>query len=263
MKFTVGDVEIFATTGGRPFQPELPGIVFLHGAGMDRTVWALQTRYFAHHGFSVVAVDLPGHGLSGGEPRESIEAWAGWIPELIEALGIKEVSLVGHSMGSLIALEGAARFPDRIKRLALLGTALRMPVHPDLLQAAQENLPLASELIASWGHGRVGHLGGTAVPGMSLIGGGVSLLSTGTPGVLGQDLAVCNAYGGGKEAAAKVSCPTLCLLGAEDRMTPAREGKKLADALAGSELSVLSGAGHMMMLEAPDATLDALRQWFS
>ncbi len=261
MKLTVQDTSIFATTGGRPFDASLPVLLFLHGAGMDHTVWALQTRYFAHHGWSVLALDFPGHGHSGGAPLPSVEAMAEWIPEVLQALGVAQASLVGHSMGSLVALEAAARFPEQIRQVALLGTAAQMPVHPDLLAAAQANEPVAFELITSWAHGPSGHLGGVAVPGLSLLGGGKALLGQAPEGVLGKDLAACNAYASGMEQAAAVACPALCLLGAEDKMTPARAGKALGAALPQGTVEVVSGSGHMMMLEAPDATLDALKAW--
>ena len=261
MKFTVRDTPVFATTGGRPFDASHPVLLFLHGAGMDHTVWALQTRYFAHHGWAVLALDFPGHGHSGGEALPSIEAMAEWIPEVLETLGVPAASLVGHSMGSLVALEAAARFPEQIRQIALLGTAAQMPVHPDLLAAAQANQTVAQELITSWAHGRAGHLGGVAVPGLSLLGGGKALLGQAPAGVLGSDLAACNAYASGLERAAAVSCPALCLLGAEDKMTPAREGTRLGKTFPQGTVEVLAGSGHMMMLEAPDATLDVLRSW--
>src|SRR5262249_19871001 len=148
----------FAATGGRPFDASRPTILFLHGAGMDHTVWAMQARTFAHHGRSVLAIDLPGHGRSDGSLLRSIGAMAPWVVALRDAAAVQGAALVGHSMGALIALEAAAAAPARVRSLALVGVAERMPVHPDLQAAAADNRRLAPELVTSWGHVRRGHL---------------------------------------------------------------------------------------------------------
>ena len=251
--------KVFAATGGRPFAPELPTIVFLHGAGMDRTVWALQARYFAHHGASVLALDLPGHGRSDGEAAESIAASADWLAAFLDAVGLERAALVGHSMGALIALDFAGRYSARTRALALLGVAEAMPVHPDLLAAAEGNDHLAFELITSWGHGATGHYGGAKVPGAWLLGGGERLLERVRPGVLYRDLAACNAYKDAPARAASVTAPSLLVMGAGDIMTPARSGKKLAGLFAEAEVEVIADSGHMMMVEKPDETLAALK----
>ena len=259
MEFVVAQQAVYAATGGRPFDADQESVVFLHGAGMDHTIWALQTRYFAHHGRSVLALDLPGHGRSAGPALESIAAMAAWVDAFLQAAGIAKAALVGHSMGALIALETASRFPSRVRALALLGVAPRMPVHPDLLAAAEANEHLAYDLMTSWGHGRTGHVGGNRAPGLWLMGGGERLLERVLPGVLHRDLAACNAYDG-SVAAAQVACPTLLVLAADDRMTPAKAGRKLAGAIAGAQVTEIAGCGHMMMLEKPDETLDALKE---
>lgn len=259
MNLTVDGSEVFAATGGRPFDAGLPAVVFLHGAGMDHTVWALQTRYFAHHGRTVLAVDLPGHGRSAGAPLKSIEDMAAWVVRLLDAAGLGATALAGHSMGALIALAVAGKAPGRVRALALLGAAPRMPVHPDLLAAAEANAHLAVDLVTSWGHGQAGHLGGNRAPGLWLMGGAERVLERSAPGVLYNDLAACNAYAGAAEAAAKIACPCRVIAGAGDRMTPAKAGARLAEAIAGADFTLIEGSGHMMMLETPDETLDALR----
>ena len=259
MDITVAERTIYAATGGRPFDPAQDSVVFVHGAGLDHTIWALQTRYFAHHGRSVLALDLPGHGRSAGPALTSIAAMADWLESFLQAAGIGTAALVGHSMGALIGLEMAVRCPGRVRALALLGAAPRMPVHPDLLAAAQANDPLAYDLITDWGHGRTGHMGGNRAPGLWLMGGGERILERSADGVLYGDLAACNAYDGGADAAARVACPTLLVLGHDDRMTPAKAGRKLAAAIAGARVTEIAGCGHLMMLEKPDETLDALR----
>jgi len=119
MKLSVNGLEAFVATGGRPFDASLPTVVFLHGAGFDHTAWALHDRWFAHHGFAVLAPDLPGHGRSEGPPLPSIGEMADWAIALLDAAGVDGAHLVGHSMGSLIALEAAARHPERVTALSL------------------------------------------------------------------------------------------------------------------------------------------------
>ena len=261
MELVVDGRRVFAATGGRPFDPGMPALVFLHGAGMDHTVWALQTRFFAHHGRSVLALDLPGHGRSEGPPLDSIEAAAAWLARLIEAATEGLVALAGHSMGSLVALEAAARAPARIEKLALLGSALAMPVNETLLTAARAGGATAYAMVTDWGFGRAAHVGGHRGPGLWMTGAGLRLLEQGAPDLLGIDLGACNAYQGGAVSAAAVRCPALVLSGAADRMTPPRAAESLAAALACGRMTVLARAGHMMMVEQPDATLDALRDF--
>lgn len=259
MELSVAGQRIHAGTGGRAFDPDIPLVVFLHGAGLDHTVWALPARYFAHRDRAVLAVDLPGHGKSAGAPLGSIADLANWVMKLLDETGVEKAALVGHSMGALVALEAAARHPRRVSALALLGAAPKMPVHPDLLAAAQADDHAAFELMTSWGFGPAGQLGGARVPGAWLMGGGERLLERVRPGVLHTDLAACNAYDGGLEAAARVACPTAVIIGSEDRMTPARAGAKLAAAIAGAGSIIIPACGHMMLAEKPDETLDALR----
>jgi pimeloyl-ACP methyl ester carboxylesterase len=260
LQLDVDGKPVFVATGGQTPKPALPALVFLHGSGMDHTVWTLQTRYFAHHGRAVLALDLPGHGRSAGPALDSIEALADWVLRALTAAGYERGALVGHSMGALIALEAAARAPQRIWALGLLGVAERMPVHPDLLKAAAANDHNAIDLVAAWGFGRPAHLGGARAPGTWMLGGGVRLLERASPGVLAADLAACNAYQGATAAAAKLRCPVLLLSGDADRMTPASGAAALAKRMDDARPHVLAGAGHMMMVEQPDATLNALAE---
>ena len=258
MEITVDDKAVFAATGGRPFDPALASLAFLHGAAMDHTVWVLQTRYFAYHGHNVLALDLPGHGRSAGPAFDSIGALADWLIRLLDARGIATARLTGHSMGSLVALEAAARHPERVSGLALLGTAAPMPVSDALLAATKAGEHGAFDMVTLWGLSRDGQVGGNRAPGLWMTGSGVRLLERSAPGVLFADLTACNAYKDGLEAAKKIRCPTLLLLGERDAMTPPRAAKALGEAIAGSTTVVLAGCGHMMMVEQPDQVLDAL-----
>ncbi|MDA0703099.1 MAG: alpha/beta hydrolase [Proteobacteria bacterium] len=261
MELSVRGKPVFAATGGRVFDPALPAVVFVHGAGMDHTVWSMQTRFFAHHGHSVLAIDLPGHGRSAGPALESIEAQGAWVLDLIAAAGTGRTALVGHSMGSLAVLDASRQGPDRTERLALLGAAERMPVHPALLAAAERNEPTAWDMITGWGFGRSAQLGGHRGPGLWMTGGGRRLLARAPDGVLHADLAACNAYEDAVLAADTVACPTLLICGRDDRMTPVKGAAALCEAFADGRMTILEGAGHMMMIERPDETLDALKDF--
>lgn len=257
----------YAYTGGKAFDAALPTVVFIHGAQNDHSVWLLQSRWFAHHGFGVLAVDLPGHGRSGGAPLPSIEDLADWIELLLEKVGVgetaKTVSLVGHSMGSLTALECASRHPARIARIALVGTAVPMPVSDGLLNAAKNNEPKAINMINAWSHSPRGTIGANAVPGMWMLGAAKRLAERQRPGVLHNDLAACNAYTRGLDAAAQLSCPTLVVSGSRDMMTSPKAAAKLVSAIPGAQSVMLQGAGHSLMAEQPDAVLDTLRAFIA
>jgi pimeloyl-ACP methyl ester carboxylesterase len=258
MKFNVDRRVVFASTGGSEHDPKKPLFVFLHGAGMDHSVWALQSRWFAHHGANVLAIDLPGHGASAGPPLPDIVALADWTERLIASAGSDRAVLVGHSMGALIALETAARHPTKAASLSLLGAAAKMPVHPELLAAAKANSHIAVDMLSLWGLGARAALGGNAAPGLWMLGNVERLLEKAAPGVLHADLAACDAYGAGADSAAKVICPTVLILGERDNMTPAKGGRALAALIAGARAIILPGAGHMLMTERPDEVLHAL-----
>jgi pimeloyl-ACP methyl ester carboxylesterase len=258
MEIRLNGHEVCLAHYGKPFDVARPTVVFVHGAGMDHSIWPLQARHFAYRGWNALAVDLPGHGRSAGALLGSIAAMAEWLAALIEALRVPAAHLVGHSMGALIGLELAARHRQRVARLALLGAAPKMPVHPALLEAAARPEPLAPELICDWGFGPAGHFGGHKAPGSWMLGHALRLLARSAGPRLHTDLAACNHYRDGPEAAAQVRCPTLIVAGAADRMTPARQATSLAEAIKGARLVILPACGHMMMVEHPDAALDAL-----
>lgn len=253
---------VFLADQGKGLDPARPTILFIHGAGMDHSVWPLQARHFAYRGWNALAVDLPGHGGSKGKPLGAIGRMADWLWDVIKALDVTPVHLVGHSMGALVVLEVAARHRKRVAGIALLGAAPRMPVHPALLEAAGKRKPLAPELICDWGFGPAGHFGGHKAPGSWMLGHALRLLGDSAGPRLRTDLAACNDYQGGPDAAARVRCPTLVVAGAADRMAPAGQGAKLAAAIRQAELVTIPDCGHMMMVERPDATLDALGAFF-
>jgi pimeloyl-ACP methyl ester carboxylesterase len=259
MQITVNGIETFVATGGRAFDPTLPVVVMIHGAGFDHSTWALHSRWFAHHGFAVLAPDLPSHGRSAGTALTTIADLADWTASMIDAAGTSTARLIGHSMGSLIALETAARHPAKITRLDLMGTAATMTVGPDLLKDAEANAQTAIDMVSIWGLGFQAELGGSLAPGLWMHGGAQRVLETTKPGVLFTDLTACNAYQNALAAAAQIAIPVTLILGERDMMTPAKAGKALAAALPNARTVILPGAGHMMMVERPDEVLAALQ----
>ena len=263
MELTFDGHKVYAATGGRPFDASKPAIIFIHGAGQDHSNWQLPARWFAWHGHSALAIDLPGHGRSDGPPLPSIAEMARWIVRLMDAAGVPRASLVGHSMGGGIAVEAAATLPDRITRIALLGTSLAMPVNEALLTAARDAPEKAHQMITAWSHGPRAKVGGNPAPGLWMSGGTMALLGRNRPGTLYAAFDACNRWTSGREAAARVRCPALVLIGANDSMTPPKIGRQLAEAIPGSRTVTVPNCGHMLMAEAPDAVLDALIDFFA
>ncbi|MCG2584623.1 alpha/beta fold hydrolase [Massilia sp. TS11] len=262
MEFHVNGLPAYVYTGGKALDPAKPSLVFIHGAQNDHSVWALQSRALAHHGYNVLALDLPGHGRSAAPALSSVEAMADWLWALLDAAGIARAALIGHSMGSLIALEAAARAPARIAGLAMLGSTYPMKVADALLATARDNEPQAIEMVTAWSHASQLPRPSTAGPGVSVHGAARRLMqrmSAINPAQLFYtDFAACNQYANGAAAAAAVSCPTLFIFGSKDMMTPARSAKGLTASIAHGKI-VMVEAGHALMQEQPDAVLDALR----
>ncbi len=257
MRIEVSRESTYAYTGAREVDPGQPSVVFVHGAGLDHSVWVLQSRYFAHHGRNSLALDLPGHGRSAGQPCRSIEVYADWVIEFLDALSIEQAALVGHSMGSLVALEGAARHPDRVSALGLVGVSVPMPVSDALLAAAGANDHAAIDMINVWGHS-LGQLGGHRGPGQWMMGGAVRLLERSRPGVLHNDLRACNDYQHGLAAGENVRCPSVLVIGERDMMSPPKRSFALAGEIRDARTVIVPECGHMLMAERPDEVLDAL-----
>lgn len=245
-------------TGNRVLDPKKETVVFVHGTGQDHSIWVLPTRYFARHDRNVLAVDLPGHGRSGGAPLNSVEAMADWLIDVLDSAGLATTAVVGHSLGSLVAIAAAARHPHRVRAIALVGTTVPMPVSDFLLERAKENKHEAIEMLNFWGFSKSAQLGGNATPGNWMLGSGLRLMEKAGPGVIYADLVACNEYLEGMEHAKNVKCPALLILGERDMLTPVRSAMKLADALPNAERVVLEGSGHALLAERPDAVLDQL-----
>lgn len=261
MIFDVEGFDAYCYSGGRQFDPTRPAVVFIHGAQNDHSVWILQTRYFAHHGFNVLAVDLPGHGRSKGAAKTSVEAMADWLLALLDAAGVERAMLAGHSMGSLIALEASHRAPQRVGALAMLGTTYPMKVSDALLETSKNDEPAAIDMVNIWSHSMRAQNPACPLAGVSTIGTSRRLMQRmgriNPERLFYTDFAACCAYANGDAAVRAVTCPVLFIIGIRDMMTPARSARALTGAIAHGKV-VQVDAGHAMMTEQPDAVLDAL-----
>lgn len=263
MELTVDGRSAYAYTGGKAFETALPSVVFMHGALHDHSVWTLLARWCAHHGYGVLAIDQPGHGRSEGPPLDSVEALADWSLALARAAGATRIAWVGHSMGSLVALEAAARAPQLATQLVMLGTAFPMKVSEALMNTSRDAPLTAIDRVNAFSHSTFAAKPSFPGPGAWLHGGNRALMrrmQAGEPGcnLFHHDFGVCDRYARGLEAAAAVTCPTSFIVGAHDQMTSPKQTQALAQALKARVHTVQ--AGHAMMAEAPDAVLAALRE---
>ena len=267
MELTVDGRKAYAYTGGKPFDAALPCVVFVHGALHDHSVWNLLARWFAHHGHGVLALDLPGHGRSAGPPLASVEALADWVLALLDTAGVRQAGVVGHSMGSLIGLEAAARAPQRVTALAMIATAYPMKVSEALLTTAREQPLRAIDMVNAFSHGSIAGKPSFPGPGMWLHGSNRALMRRMLVGATGleagtnlfeHDFRVCDSYANGLHAAAQVRCPVSFVLGDRDQMTSPKATREIAAALRANIVTL--PAGHSLMTEAPDGVLNAVRQ---
>ena len=257
MKFEVDGRTAFASTGTGRHRADNPAVVFIHGAGMDHSVWVMPARHFARTGLNVLAPDLPGHGRSRGPAMNDVRELAHWVVRAMDAAGLGTAAIAGHSMGALIAFALAALHPERCRALALLGISAPMPVTNVLLSAAEDDDHAAIDMANTWSHSAGARLGANENPGMWMLGTGQRLLETSGPGVFHADLCACNGFQP-DEVDAPVSCPTLVILGEEDQMAPARAGLRIQERLENARAVQLPGCGHSMLSEQPNAVLDAL-----
>ncbi len=268
MMIEVDGQQAHAATGGVELSGDDPVVVLIHGAGMDSTVWSQQTRFLAHRGFRAVAVDLPGHGRSSGEPLTTVVDMAHWVSRFLDASQLaptgSPVHVVGHSMGTFIGLELARHHADQVRSLTLMGTAAAMPVHPELISASADQLDKAAALMAAWGHAKPAHIGLNPTPGLWMLGGARALVENSEPGALTADFNACAAYTDAESAAASLGCPVRVLVGMGDKMTPPKAAAKLVEAIDPELVTVtrLADVGHSMMVEDPRSVrrilLDAL-----
>jgi pimeloyl-ACP methyl ester carboxylesterase len=266
MYLTVNQAKTYCYTGGKAFDAAKPTVVFIHGVLNDHSVWILQTRYMAHHGFNVLAVDLPGHCKSAGDAPSSVEDAADFIAALLDAAGVQIAALVGHSWGSLIALEAAARLKQRVSHLVLVGAAHPMKVSPALLEASVTNPEQAIKLVNVFSRSTLAPPPSALGPGTWVYGASMALArrvlaSNAAVNVFHRGFVACDSYAGGEHAMAQITCPVLFVLGALDQMTPPKAAQSLINAARTHEKSaqiIQLPVGHNQMTEAPDQMLAAL-----
>ena len=261
MYFEISGKQVFATTGGKPFDNSKPTVVFLHGSGLDHTVWNLQSRFFAFRNYSVLALDLPGHTSSEGPPLESIEAMADWLRDVVEALDANKLSLVAHSQGCLVALEYASRYPERLRSISLVTSGLATPVNDFLLNAARDDPESAVAMMLSWGFGPAGHLHQGPIPGNSMVSAGRKIMRGNTPEALATDLNACNDYTNGVAAAEKAPGPVQVIVAGKDRMAPRKATDELIKRLSQPEVALIPESGHIVPQEVPNKCRTLLRDF--
>ena len=259
MNLEVDGRRVFAYTAAHELDPAKPSVVFVHGAGLDHSSFGLQSRYFGYHGRNVLALDLPAHGRSEGPPLPTIAGVADWLSRVLKSARLEKAAIVGHSLGSLAALEFAARHPAQCERIALIALGYPMKVSEPFLEAARHNDYAAFDMHTIWGHAAQVPLARNPNPGMWMYGDALARLERLAPDVLYTDLKACNDYAAGLDSAAKVKCPALLVLGGRrDVMTPPRMAQAVREKIAGCKIVSIDPSGHALMAEAPDATLDAL-----
>jgi pimeloyl-ACP methyl ester carboxylesterase len=256
---------IYAYTGGKDFDAAKPTVVFIHGVLNDHSVWILQSRYLAHHGWNVLAIDLPGHCKSGGEPPATVEEASAFIVALLDAAGVQKAALVGHSFGSLIALETASRNPEHVSHLVLVGTAYPMRVSPALLESSVSSPMKAIDMVNTFSHSTLAPPPSALGPGTWLYGGSRALMrrvlaSNARVNVFYTGFKACDSYANGDAAMEKVQCPTLFVLGSQDQMTPPKAAQSLVGKAKNAKVVQLP-AGHSLMTEDPDGVLQALKDF--
>ena len=266
MYIDVNDHKTYAYTGGKDFNPAQRTVVLIHGVLCDHSVWALQSRYLANHGWNVLAVDLPGHCKSAGAPPTTVQEGALFVQHLLDALSVKQAALVGHSFGSLIALQAAANMGQRISHLAMVGTAYPMKVSQPLLDASLNEPEKALHMTNVFSRATLAPPSGAGswVFGASLALGRRVLASNKTVNVFHTGFNACNSYDQGLQAMAAVSCPVLMVLGEADQMTLPKNAQPLIAQAKESGVSlqvVTIPHGHHQMTESPDETLDAIKRF--
>ena len=261
MYFEVSGKRVFASTGGKPFDTSKPVVVFLHGSGGDHTIWTLQSRFFAFRGYSVLALDLPGHTRSEGPPLGSVEAMADWLNAVVETLDVSAISLVAHSQGCLVGLEFGARYPERLRSLSLIASGLATPVNKALLGAAKDDPEAAIAMMTGWGFGAAGHYTRGPVPGSAMIATGQRVMRGNAPEALHADLTACNNYANGPQAAPLVKARVQVIVAGKDRMAPKKATDALIAHLPDPEVAVIADSGHMVPQEAADRCRQLLRDF--
>lgn len=230
-------------------------LVFIHGSGSDHSAWSHQYARL-HKKYNIVAVDLPGHGQSGGSGEKHVKDYCVWIKNLLTAFGLNDPILVGHSLGAAIALQFAISHPEEIAGIVCIGSGMKMPVNPfflDFLKTNPAEMPAeVIELICKYSVAKENRP--QFLPPLQ------KSISQCKVDILYGDLSACNELDLTGDAE-KIKVPALIVCGTEDKMTPPDLSRALAEKIKGSSLKMVAGAGHMVMLEQPEEFEKALNKF--
>ena len=235
----------YLTAGG---SAAAPVILLIHGSGVSAGYWIHQLRGLADR-FRVTAIDLPGHGKSDPIPRASVEEYAETVAGLLEALHTGPVLVVGHSLGGAVAMALAARRPETVTGLVLVASCAKLP----RVDATRERWlaclpgPLRRVLFL-WTAQKL--LFSAAAPSHAVSLGMQELRSCRAETVV-EDVHAAQAMDLTRQARA-LEVPTLILCGSRDRLTPPALSEHLSGLIPRSGLHIIEGAGHMVLLEAPE-----------
>ncbi len=219
-------------------------LVFIHGSGGEHTLWENQYRALSGD-FNIAAVNLPGHGLSGGKGERDVMAYVEWVKKMIAGLGVRRPPvLIGHSLGAAISLAFAVHYGYLLSAIVPVGGGVTMPVNPALLSQLKTDPEAVYGLIVKFAIAK-GH--------RDRIGPGIlDGLRKGDPEILYGDLYACDRLNVTEEVR-KISIPVLAVCGEEDKMTPPALSKYIAENVPGGRLALIPGAGHFVMNEEPEA----------
>jgi len=269
MQIQLQQQSIYVYTAGKPQIDTQPTVIFLHGVLNDHSVWILQSRFFANHGWNVFAVDLPGHGKSTGLAHTTIEEGSQFVKDLMNHFQLDKAVLVGHSGGSLIALEAASQLQEKISKVVLIGTAFPMVVSQTLLDLSLNDPHKAIEMINVFSRSTLSAPPSALGPGTWVYGASRALnrrvlQSNPHENVFHKGFMACHTYANGFDAIEKTMCPILFILGKTDQMTLPKFAKKLIEKakIKNQHVQVVEvPGGHHQMNETPEETLKALREF--
>ena len=243
MIIEVENTKIFSSDVGQSFDENKQTVILLHGSGQSHVVWSLTDQYLTDLGYNVFAIDMPGHGNSEGKSLQSIEDLAEWLEKLINKIGIRDLVLLGHSQGCLVALEYIYKYPKKVKRLIFIAGSYEIPVNKSLIDLALAGDVESLNLMMKWGYGYS----------KQFIGGNPLQKILDSPReireVLAIDLIACNNYKNGINALKKIMCPSLFIFGELDKMIKLEKGKEFSKLVTDSKTHIIKDCGHMVILE--------------
>lgn len=246
-KIQIDGAEIYYAQAGQG----RPALLLIHGAGADHTLWGEQISAL-QKAFTVAALDLNGHSQSPKRTsRDGISLYAQEARAVCEALGVPTV-LVGHSMGGAVAMTLALDPPQNLAGLVLVGTGAKLRVHPQILEFCRSDFARARDLLVTWAF--------AAHAPSELRERSRAQMQRNGAETLFRDFSSCNSFDV-TDRLSEITCPTLIVCGTADQLTPAKYSEYLQAHIAGAQLRLIENAGHMVMLEQPDALNQVLRDF--